>query len=318
MDRKRKFITFERVVRTGIVNFTRNLSLAIAAMAVMAVTLTIILFSIVASATFNHSISQLIDKLDVSVYLQDSVSTNQVDNLMSQLRRLPNVKKVTYFSKEQDLAQYKAQNAGNTNLLKAIIETGNVVPAKILIAPKDPNKIQAIKSFLDEPQSKALEDPQTPTSYSGDEKAAIDKIAHATSIIREAGIVAVVIFALISMLIIFNTIRMAIFNRRDEISIMRLLGASSSFIRGPFVVESTMYGIISGLISILFIDVLFAGSASALQASSLGLLDIGYANTFFHAHFWLLLTMQLMVGILIGAASSIIATRRYLKFKTSK
>lgn len=315
---KRRFITFTRVLRAGIVNFFRSLSLAAAAIAVMVVTLTIVLFSLVASATFNHSITQLTNKLDVSVYLSDSVTPPQLTQFMKQLRALPEVKSATYFSKDQDLAQAKAQNAGNTNLLEAINETSDVIPAKIQLAPVDPNHLEGIKAFLDEPKNVALEDSQTPTSYSGDEKTAIDNIAHATDIIREAGVVAVIVFALISVLIIFNTIRMAIFNRRDEIQIMRLLGASTWYIRGPFVVESVLYGVISALISVAFIDVLFAGSASALQASSLGLLDIGYANSFFRSHMWGLLTLQLAVGILIGAVSSTVATRRYLKFKSTK
>jgi len=109
---------------------------------------------------------------------------------------------------------------------------------------------------------------------------------------------------------------MAIFNRRDEITSMRLLGATTSYIRGPFIVESAIYGILSAVISILIINSAFVASSTALQASSLGLLDIGYASDFFGQNFWKLLAMQLMVGIVIGTVSSVIATRRYLKFKT--
>ncbi len=313
---KHRFITLKRIIRSGLVNFLRSLSLAAAAMAVMAVTLTSMLFLLLANATFSNTVQQITDKINISVYLNDNVTISQRDTLIGQLKQLPNVKKVGYVSKDQALAEYKAENAGNTQLLQAIDETSNPLPASIQIDPIDPNKIQTIKTFLDKPQNKTLQDPQAGTSYSGDRKAAIDKIAHATNIIREAGVAAVVVFALISVLIIFNTIRMAIFNRRDEIQIMRLLGASTWYIRGPFVVESMLYGLIAGLSSIGFMAVLFAGSSSALQASSFGLLDIGYADTYFRSHLWLLLTAQLGLGILIGAASSIVATRRYLKFKS--
>jgi len=155
-------------------------------------------------------------------------------------------------------------------------------------------------------------------SYSGDRKEAIDKITHATNILQRAGIIAVLVFAIISVLIIFNTIQMAIFNRRDELTIMRLLGASTWYIRGPFVVESIIYGIFSALVSIGLIHSMFIAAHSTLQASSLGLLDINYSGQYFRTHFWLLLLLQLGVGILIGAASSVVATRRYLKFKTKK
>jgi cell division transport system permease protein len=315
----RRFTTLIRVFRNGIINFARNLSLAAAAIAVMTVTLTIILFSLIVNATFSNTINQITSKIDVSVYLNDSVTTQQANNLMTELKNLPNVRKVGYISQDQALAEYKTENLTNRSLLQALSVIGtNPLPASIEISPVNPDKIQIIKNFLDKPQNITLQDPQAGTSYSGNEKAAIDKIAHATDIIREAGVVAVIVFACISVLIIFNTIRMTIFNRREEINIMRLLGANSWYVKGPFIVESSLYGIISALISILIIDVLFVGSASALQASSLGLLDIGYANHDFKVHFWILLTLQLVVGILIGAASSLIATRRYLKLKTSR
>ena len=315
----RKFTTLIRVFRNGIINFARNLSLAAAAIAVMTVTLTIILFSLIVNATFSNTINQITSKIDISVYLNDSVTTQQVNNLMTELKNLPNVRKVGYISQDQALAEYKTENLTNRSLLQALSVIGtNPLPASIEISPVNPDKIQIIKNFLDKPQNITLQDPQAGTSYSGNEKAAIDKIAHATDIIREAGVVAVIVFACISVLIIFNTIRMTIFNHREEINIMRLLGANSWYVKGPFIVESSLYGIISALISILIIDVLFVGSASALQASSLGLLDIGYANHDFKVHFWILLTLQLVVGILIGAASSLIATRRYLKLKTSR
>lgn len=313
---KRKYITFVRIIRTGIANFFRNASLAIAAIAVMVVTLTIVLFSVVTSATLNHTIAQFADKINISIYLNDSVTVDQRNALMRSLRALSEVKGVSFVSKDQALATYKAANASNKNLLIAINETGNPLPASIAIDPVDPAKIDQIQNILDLPATKQLEDPQAGTSYSGNRKQAIDSIARAANILKRVGVAAVAVFAVVSMLIIFNTIQMAIFNRRDEITIMRLLGASTSFIRGPFVVESVMYGIISALVSVGILNVLFVVASNALQASSLGLLDISYANTYFYKHFFLLLTLQLAIGIVIGAVSSTIATRRYLKFKT--
>ncbi len=318
MKFNQRYNTFKRIIRTGATNFVRNAWLAMAAMAVMVVTLTIILFSLVASATFNNTIAQITSKINISVYLKDSVTEEQRTALMDGLRKLPNVKNVGFVSKDQALAEYKAENANNQGLLQALNETSNPLPASVKVLPVDPSKIQDIKNFIDKPENTALLDQQAGTSYSGDRKAAIDKITHATNVLQRIGVVAVGIFAVISMLIIFNTIQMAIFNRRDELTIMRLLGATTWYIRGPFVVESIIYGIISAVSSILVIDAVFVTASSALQASSLGLLDIGYANTYFHEKFWILLTMQLAIGIVIGAVSSIVATRRYLKFKTSK
>lgn len=312
----RKLITFARILKTGMVNFVRNAWLGIAAIAVMVVTLTIVLFSILTNATFNHTIDQIRDKIDISVYLSDAVTPDQRETLLDDLETLPNVAGVHFLSKDEALERYKVQNADNPELLSAISQTENPLPATIQIKPKDLNKIQEIKDYLSKTEIAALQSEEP--SYSGDRKEAIDKITHATNTLQRAGLVAVIVFAVISMLIIFNTIQMAIFNRRDEITIMRLLGASTSYIRGPFVVETIFYGIVSALISVLLIHASFVAASSALQASSLGLLDIQYSSDYFYNHFWLLLGMQLVIGVFIGAASSIIATKRYLKFKAPK
>lgn len=312
----RKLITFSRIIQTGMVNFVRNAWLAIAAMAVMVVTLTIVLFSLVANATFNNTIKQITSKIDVSVYLKDSVTEPQRDKLLADVKKLPNVERVTYVSKEEVLKKYLNDNAQNPDLLSAVSQTDNPLPATIRIKPRDLNKLNDIKKYLNQKNVTSLQSDQP--SYSGDRKEAIDKITHATNILRQAGIAAVLIFAIISVLIIFNTIQMAIFNRRDELTIMRLLGASTWYIRGPFVVESIIYGILSAIISVLLIHGMFVAAGSTLQATSLGLLDIQYSAEYFKMHMWSLLLMQLLVGILIGAASSTVATRRYLKFKTHK
>ena len=307
--------TFLRILHTGTVNFIRNISLAVAAMAVMAVTLTIVLFSIIANATFENTITDITNKITVSAYLQDSTTEAQAKQLVKQLNKLPNVKHVVYLSKEQAAQVYISQNKANEGLATAVTEAGNPIPATIQITPRDINEVQAIKTFLVRPDNKKLQIEDSP-SYNDKRKEAIDNIAHATNILRKIGVISVAVFALTCVLTIFNTIQMAIFNRRDEIQIMRLLGASTWYIRGPFVVESAIYGLLSAVFSILIVNSAFLASSGALQASSLGLLDINYANQYFDSHFWQLLGLQIASGILIGTVSSVIATRRYLKFKT--
>src|SRR5882757_6248593 len=122
---KRSFITFLRIIRTGCINFVRNAWLSVAAMAVMLITLTIVLFSIIANATFTNTVQQITDKIDISVYLKDTVDQSQTKTLISQIKQLPNVRDVNYVSKEQALTAYKKQNANNLDLLLAISETDN-------------------------------------------------------------------------------------------------------------------------------------------------------------------------------------------------
>jgi cell division transport system permease protein len=306
-----KYITLERIIKNGVINFGRNVWLAIAAMAMMTITLTILLFAVVANATFSHTVDNLLSHIDVSFYLKDNVSNQQRVKLENELRKLPNVKSVSYTSKQQALKNYIAENANNSDLLAAVSQTDNPLPASLTIKPQDPNKLQDVQDFLERPAQTALQ--SDPTNYSGDRKKAIDNITHATRFFQQAGIIGIIVFIFISMLIIFNTIRMAIFNRRDELIIMRLLGASTSFIRGPFIVETMLYGAVAAIISLAAVWTLFRIASSTLQASSLGLLDIGYSSRYFSDHLISILTIQILVGILIGAASSGIATRRYLK-----
>jgi cell division transport system permease protein len=308
--------SFLRVLKNGAQNFLRNITLAVAAMAVISITLTTILMLVIANATLNSTIKQINNKIDISVYLNDSVTVQQKNSLLSGLKSLSEVKSVVYVSKAEALAIYEAQNSSNTSIETAVDQTENPLPATVNITPVNPAQLGQVKSYLNQPSILALQ--SDPSSYSGNLKIAIDKIGKTTTLLREAGLVSIFIFAAVSVLIIFNTIRMTIFNRRDELQIMRLLGASTWYIRGPFVVENVIYGLLSAIISLSVVDILFTTVSTSLQASSFGLLDIGYSNFYFRHYFWYILLIQFGLGILIGAVSSVIATKRYLKFKTSK
>jgi cell division transport system permease protein len=308
--------TLWRVFLGGTNNFVRNAWLSAAAMAVMIITLSIVLFSVIANATFSYTVQQIRDKIDISVYLKDNVTEAQRTDLTNDLKKLENVRAVNFISKDQALKNYVEQNKDNIDLQLAISQTDNPLPASLEVKLNDPDHIESIKSFLEKSEIKDLQSDET--SYSGDRKEAIDKIAKATSFIRKAGIAGVLIFAFISVLIIFNTIQMAIFNRRDELSIMRLLGASRWYIRGPFLVESLLIGVASAIVSVVLCNAVFSVASSTLNASSFGLLDITYASKYFADHFWIIVGSQLSLGILIGVGSSFVATQRYLRMKHGK
>lgn len=312
---QRRLITLWRIIHTGIVNFIRSINLAIAAMAVMAVTLTIVLFSVIANATFENTIRDITNKISVSVYLTDETSDQQGQALADKIKKQPDVKKVVYLNKEEALKEFGKQNPENQGLVTAATQAGNPIPATIQVYPRTLDDIPHIKNFLVKPENHKYQRAESP-SYQSKRKEAIDNITHATNVLRKIGVISVIVFAVTCVLTIFNTIQMAIFNRRSEIQIMRLLGASTSYIRGPFVVEAAIYGLLSGIFSIFIVNSAFLASSGALQASSLGLLDINYASDYFASHFIELLLFQIAIGIIIGTVSSVIATRRYLKFKT--
>jgi cell division transport system permease protein len=311
------FITLERILKNGVHNFLRNITLAIAAIAVMAITLTTILILIITNATLSNTIGQFNSKIDISVYLKDSVTPAQTTTFLTQLRDLKEVKSVKYISKAQALSLYESTNAGNKTVSTAIAALGvNPLPATVDIKPVTPNELSGIKQFLTEPNIVALQ--AANSSYSGALQSAINKIAKTTKLLKEAGFISIIIFGTTSVLIIFNTIRMTIFNRRDEIQTMRLLGASTWFIRGPYVVENVIYGLISATISLGFVEIMFTTVSNNLQASSFGLLNISYSQYYFKHYFVSLLLMIVGLGIIIGAGSAFVATRRYLKYKTRR
>lgn len=311
-------ITQLRVLKTGFQNFFRNATLAIAAIAVMVITLTIILFSVIANATFTNTVTQITDRIDVSFFLKDEVTEQQREQLLNELNGRKDVEAVSYRSKEQVLADYKRQNQNNVDLLLAISQTDNPLPATINIKPTNPTDLASLRAYLAQPRIAALQSESVNEDNVRTRQRAVDEISRAADLSRTAGVVGIGVFSVVSILIIFNTIRMTIFNRRDELQIMRLLGASSWYIRGPFIVETVIYGVVSGLVSTALCSAIFQIASSTLGASSLGLLDISYASQYFSRNFLIILTIQLALGILIGAASSAIATQRYLKFKTVK
>lgn len=309
--KSRRLITLWRIVKGGFSNFMRNAWLSIAAMAVMVVTLSIVLFSFIANATFSHTIEDIRSRIDVSVYLIDDITDEQRYSLAQQLEGMENVRNVEYVSKDDALKSFIEANSQNIELQLAIMQADNKIPASLRIKLYNPDIIDELRAFLDKPEIKELQSDET--SYSGDRKEAIDKISSATTFIQQAGIVGVLIFAAISMLIIFNTIQMAIFNRRDELSIMKLLGASRGYIRGPFLVESMLIGIFSAFISVALCKGVFTIASGTLDASTFGLLDIAYSGRYFAEHFWVILAAQLGLGVLIGFVSSFIATQKYLR-----
>jgi len=311
------FITFGRILKNGLNNFLRNITLAVAAIAVMAITLTTILILIITNASLNNTIGQINNKIDISVYLKDSITPAQTTTLLTQLRDMHEVKSVKYISKNQALALYEDENAGNKTIQSATEALGiNPIPATINITPVTPSQLSQIKQFLNEPDTVALQ--AANSSYSGALQTAIDKIAKTTRLLKEAGFISIIIFGTTSVLIIFNTIRMTIFNRRDEIQTMRLLGAGTWFIKGPYVVENIIYGLISATISLTFVEIMFTTVSNNLQASTFGLLSISYSEYYFKHNFVSLLFIIVGLGIIIGAGSAFIATRRYLKYKTRK
>jgi cell division transport system permease protein len=303
------FVTTARITKTGLRNFVRNAWLSTAATAVMTVTLTLVAVSYISNAALTSTIQQVVTKIDVSIYLKDTATPDQTKALQGKLEALPDVRGVKYVSKTDALNSYRQQNKDNPKLLEAISATDNPLPASFQVKARDPNKLTAITNLVNQPDVKPLLADHDAVSYSGDRKATIDKIIRTSNFFKATGLVASIIFVVISTLIIFNTIRMAIFTRREEIEIMRLVGATNWFIRGPFIFEAALYGIIAAVIALVVIYTVVLGAAPKLGSY----IDTSSIVGFLQHNAILVGLAELLIGVLIGAVSSLFALTRYLK-----
>jgi cell division transport system permease protein len=299
-------VQFIRIMQTGLRNFLRNAWLSTAATAVMTVTLAITLFSFASNSALTSTIKSILNKVDVSIYLNDDIDVNQVKDFQAKLQSLDNVESVKYVSKSDALKQFRQDHANEPKLLEGLSEDDNPLPASLGVKTKDPKKIQGVIDVANSPQYKPL---VSSTTYSGDRKGTIDKIVRVSNFLKTTGFIASIIFITISILIIFNTIRMAIFTRRSEIEIMKLVGATNWFIRGPFIFEAALYGIIAAFIA-TFMMYLMLPFAPRLESF---IPDIQTTINFFKGYPLLVLAIELVIGVFIGAFSSLLAMTRYLK-----
>lgn len=305
-------ITLGRIIRAGGKNFIRNAWLSIAATAVMVVAITIILTAIVLTATTKGAIKELSKNLKISIYLKEDVTEEKKDKLQKELSGNKYVAEVEYVSVEQAHARFSESFRNDPQLLAGLaLVGGNTLPASLEVSVNDLDKINEIAGI---PKSSNYEDiVDSVTLGKTDAKKTIDRAAAAQRFIISASIIAASIFGLVSVLIIFNTIRMAIFTRSEEIKIMKLIGATPNYIRGPFLVEASLYGIVAGFIatSAAYSIILSLGSKVSNQA------EFTQTYNFFiqPVTMFVLLAGSVTFGVLIGVISSTLAMERYLKLR---
>ena len=309
---RRQWITFVRMCKYGLSNFSRNAWLTIAATAVMTITLLVVFVTLVARNVLLDTVAAIRDKVDMSIYVKTDTSTQDVAKIQAELAALKSsVRSVYYVTPEQARKDFAEQNSGDAGTLNALNEATNEFPGTFRISPVDLNKTDELRHFVaTDPTLKMDIDPNRTPSFAGDKKTAIDNIGRWVSFAERAGLMASVVFIAISSLIIFNTIRMAIFNRRDEIQMMKLIGADRGFIRGPFIVEAVAYGFIAAVFATILGTTLLLASKNALMNGGIGVDNTIHLITSF---WWLVLITMMLLGAVIGVISSLFATRRYLK-----
>lgn len=306
---RRKWITFVRMCRYGVNSLSRNLWLTIAAAAVMTLTLLVIFVSLVARNVLVDTSAQISSDLKMSVYLKTDTKKEVVDSIAEDFKKLNTVTGVTVESPSQAQKQIAADNSDDADYLEAIKEMNSQLPWTISVAIVDINDPKELTDFVANSRE-VIEYSSRPASFSGERRDALDTIAGAIRFAQNLGLVIGGIFVLISMLIIFNTIRMAIFNRRDEIQMMKLIGAERSFIRGPFLVEAMMYGFIAAIFAtIIGYGILYAVEPALTQNQII----IKPTIEMLTAYIGVVALGLIIIGAIIGVISSMLATHRYLR-----
>lgn len=244
-----------RVIKYGAASFTRNIWLSIAATLVMTVTLVILLVTVGASLVLNSTAETLRDKIDITVYYKPGTSLEVLDNIASMIKTDPNVKEIAITDSAMEYQKFLEENQDNEDLMLALKDESmselmlSTMQAAMRIKVYNPDNLDQLKNIVSTTEIiQENIDPEIEPTYDVNQ-AEIATISSWANIAKNGGLILGAVFLIISVLMIFNTIRMAIFSRREEIYMMRLVGADTNFIRGPFLVEAQICGIISGLLA---------------------------------------------------------------------
>lgn len=300
-------ITLWRIMTAGTRNFFRNAWLSIASTAVMTVALAVMLGSVILNYGLNDALEDITRKIDIAIFFNDKATKPQVEALAAELEGLENVVSTRYVDKLEALARYREQYKDNPILLQAITDKENPLPASLEIMVKNLEQIDPILMVTQKDEYIPIVDPDK--SFQEDRQKTVQRIGNIKNFIVKGGGLASLVFAAIAILIIFNTIRMAIFSRKDEVAIMRLIGATKGFIRGPFVFEAMLDGIVAAVLA-LFVGYLliFVGGPKIIS-----FIDLSDTLYFFQSHWTLVGLATILAGIAIGVFSSMLAMIRYLK-----
>jgi cell division transport system permease protein len=305
------WITSKRVARYGFVGFLRNGFISLAAILIMTITLLVISTLLISGAALSSVLKDLTGKVDITVYMNTSASNDQVTQLQAALKSLPQVLSVTYVSSDDALAAFQARHANDQLTLQALQELpDNPLGSSLQIHAKDTSQYAAIASYISAQQNNgsSMGSAIDKVNFSQNKTA----IEHLTTIIdtsKTLGLAIAIILAVASILITFNTIRLAIYTSRDEIEVMNLVGAGNWYVRGPFMISGVLYGVISGVIVLAVLYPLSVWLGPASQ-NFLGVFNV---FTYYLSSFWLLALVVLGSGIALGTLSSYLAVRRYLK-----
>ena len=298
--------TLYRIIKYGLQGFLRNKWLTITTVSVMMLALFVFLNLIIFNVLTGNALNILRDKIDISVYFQSTAKEDDILNLRRSLESLKEVKIIEYVSRDEALKVFKERHKTDEIISQALdILDENPLSASLNIKANDPADYPAITAYLNNENLKDLVDQVT---YNQNQ-VVINRLASIVNTARKTGIALTVILSIIAVLVTLNTITLTIYSTRDEISIMRLVGAANKFIRGPYIVQWILYGVSAAILSMLLAIpfIVFASPYINVLMPEMNLQNYFYSNSI------LLLGYQFLFGIVLGVVSSFIAVSKYLK-----
>lgn len=300
-------ITLYRIFRNGFLNYWRNFWLSVAATAIMVITLFVISSLVVLSTLTNASLAALKEKVDISVYFKTGVSENTIRLVQRQVELMPEVKSLTFIEQVTAREKFKELHKDEPLLIESVEQFSddeNPFPASFAIRVRQLEDYPTIINLFSDAKFTPFVKKIT------DKRDIVERLNNITNGIRKFGLGLTLVFSGITLVVMFNTIRLTIYSRREEIEIMRLVGASNWFIRGPYIIEGIFYGLVGAVITILLLYPLIFTLAP--KVSSFLELDVS-AGRYFGLSFPVLLGLQILLGVSLGIISSVTVIRKYLK-----
>ncbi|MDR3582324.1 MAG: permease-like cell division protein FtsX [Candidatus Pacebacteria bacterium] len=301
------FTIISRIFHFGAKNFWRNGWLSTATIAIMTLALIVFLGLIISGVVMGSAVNLIKDEIDISVYFNTNTSEDQILSIQQSLEGLSQVASVDYVSQAQALATFQQNHASDQQISQAINALdSNPLEASLNIKAKNPSEYGAINDYL---SSANLAPYIDKISYT-ENQVVINRLATIVRDMEVGGWALTIFLALIAGLVVFNTIRLAIYSNRDEIGVMRVVGASNSLVRGPYIVEGVFWGAIAAVISLVLVAPVLWLVSPYLGGDFIPGLNI---FQYFYTHIVQLFLYQLLFGVLIGMFSSFWAVQRYLK-----
>ncbi len=299
-----------RTIKSGAISFWRNSSVSLASVLIMTVTLTVISMILFFGVVMSSTLENIKSKVDINVYFVKTADEKNMMQLSESVKAIPEVASVEYVSREQAYNTFRERHAGEQATLQALDEIGeNPLPASLNIKAKDPSQYDSIVATLKEKEQSIVGTVIIDKINYTKNKQAIDAISRIITASNKLGFLIAIFFALVSILITFNTIRLAIYIFREEISVMRLVGASETYIRGPFVTVGILYGVVSAILTVLLLIPLTHSLGEWTDKLGTGMNLFSY----YQAQLPIIIIALVLGGSTLGAISSFLAIRRYLR-----